>query len=73
MRNADIELGSHKISYDRPPFFIAEISANHNGNLDRALEIVASAADNGADAIKLQTFTADTLSIDSKKADFFRL
>lgn len=71
MRNTDIKLGPHLVGSGHPPFVIAEISANHNGSLDRALKIVQAAADNGAHAIKLQTFTADSLTINSYGSDFF--
>lgn len=71
MREAAIRLGSNFVGPEHPPLMIAEISANHGGSLDRALKIVQAAADNGAHAIKLQTFTAGTLTIDSHKPDFF--
>jgi pseudaminic acid synthase len=51
-------------------FIIAELSANHNGSLEVALETVRAAKRAGADCIKLQTYTADTITIDSKKDDF---
>ena len=51
-------------------FIIAELSANHNGSLAVALETVRAAKRAGADCIKLQTYTADTITIDSKKEDF---
>ena len=71
MSQAPIRIGQHQAGPDHPPFIIAELSANHAGRLDRALEIVHAAADNGAHAIKLQTFTAATLSIDSSRPEFF--
>ena len=71
MTPAPIRIGPHIVGPDSPPFIVAELSANHAGSLDRAMEIVAAAADNGAQAIKLQTFTAATLSIDSSRPEFF--
>jgi len=53
-----------------PPYIIAELSANHNGSLDRALETIDAAQRCGADAVKLQTYTADTMTIDCDKPDF---
>lgn len=51
-------------------FIIAELSANHNGSLETALETIKAAKRSGADAVKLQTYTAETLTLDSKKDDF---
>jgi pseudaminic acid synthase len=53
-----------------PPLIVAEMSGNHNGNLDRALAIVDAAAEAGAHALKIQTYTADTMTLDSRKPGF---
>ncbi|MBT4434789.1 pseudaminic acid synthase [bacterium] len=57
-------------SSKRSPFIIAEMSGNHNKSLDRALELVDAAASCGADAIKLQTYTADTMTLDIQNDEF---
>lgn len=62
----DIQLGDQTIGSEHKPFIIAEMSGNHNQSLDRALEIVEKAAEAGAHAIKLQTYTADTMTIDER-------
>jgi pseudaminic acid synthase len=59
------------LSNSRQPFIIAEMSGNHNHSLDRALEIVKVAANAGAHALKIQTFTADTMTLDLDKGEFF--
>lgn len=58
-----IKVGNFDISKDNKPFIIAEMSGNHNQSIDRALEIVDAAANAGAHAIKLQTYTADTMTV----------
>jgi pseudaminic acid synthase len=63
-------LGSRLVGPGQPPFVIAEMSGNHNQSLERALAIVDAAADAGAHAIKLQTYTADTITIDVHSGAF---
>ena len=65
-----IEIGNISIGRKSPPFIIAEMSGNHNQSLERALEIVKAAAASGAHALKLQTYTADTMTIDVKNNEF---
>ena len=59
----DIKIGTNRIGLTQKPFIIAEMSGNHNQSLSRALEIVQAAANAGAHAIKLQTYTADTMTL----------
>lgn len=68
--NSFIEINERKIGSDFPPYIIAELSANHNGDINRAFKIMEEAKKAGADAIKLQTYTHDTLTIDCDKEDF---
>lgn len=65
-----IEIAGRSIGVDYPPFVIAELSANHNGCLNTAFRIIEEAKTAGADAVKLQTYTADTITLDSQTDQF---
>jgi N-acetylneuraminate synthase len=67
-----IEISGRRIGSGYPAYLIAELSGNHNQNFDAAVELVRAAKEAGADAVKLQTYTADTLTIDSDK-EYFRV
>lgn len=69
MRN-EIVIDGRKIGPDHPPYVIAELSANHNGSLDTALRIIEEASKAGADAVKLQTYRPDTITLNSDNDDF---
>jgi len=66
----EIKINNTIISKDSPCYIIAEMSANHNGNFDNAVELIKQCKEAGADAIKLQTYTADTITIDCNNEYF---
>ncbi|RYZ90085.1 MAG: pseudaminic acid synthase [Proteobacteria bacterium] len=66
----EVMLGGRMVGDNYRPYIIGEISGNHNGSLDQALEIVRKAAEAGVDALKLQTYTADTMTLDLRKGEF---
>lgn len=65
-----ISIAGRRIAADAPPYIIAELSANHNGRLETALKIIEEAKKAGADAIKLQTYTADTITLNCDSEEF---
>jgi len=67
-----INISNREISASSPTFIIAELSANHNQQFEVAVETIKAAKDAGADAIKLQTYTADTITLDSQK-EYFKI
>lgn len=67
-----IEINGRRIGSDFPCYIVAEVSANHNGSFEQAVEIIKAAKQAGVDAIKLQTYTADTLTIRSD-SEYFRI
>ena len=64
MPDRTMQIGDRKIGAGHPPLVVAELSANHGGELQHALDILTAAADAGAEAVKLQTYTPDTMTID---------
>lgn len=67
---SEIEIAGRKIGAGHPPFIIAELSANHNGNLETAKRIIEEAKKAGADAVKLQTYRPDTITLNCDREDF---
>jgi N-acetylneuraminate synthase len=66
----EISINGRKIGLEHPPYIIAELSANHNGDINRAFQIMEEAKKAGADAIKLQTYTHETITIDCDSEEF---
>ncbi|MDH5184421.1 MAG: pseudaminic acid synthase [Gammaproteobacteria bacterium] len=67
----DIQIGKRLIGQAHKPFIIAEMSGNHNQSLETALKIVDAAAAAGVDALKIQTYTADTMTLNNREGEFF--
>ena len=65
-----IVIANREISQNTSPYIIAEMSANHNGDINNAFKIIDAAKQAGADALKMQTYTADTITLNSDKEDF---
>lgn len=70
LKKCRMKIDNFEINQESKVFIIAELSANHNGSIDNAIETIRAAKRAGADCIKLQTYTADTITIDSDKDDF---
>ncbi|MEW4981712.1 MAG: pseudaminic acid synthase [Cycloclasticus sp.] len=68
--NVSIKISGRTISSDTPPYIIAEMSANHNGDINNAFKIIEMAKSSGADAVKLQTYKPDTITFDSREPEF---
>ncbi|HBH7894979.1 TPA: pseudaminic acid synthase [Vibrio vulnificus] len=68
--NKEISINGRKIGPNHPPYIIAELSANHNGDINRAFQIMEEAKKAGADAIKLQTYTHETITMDCDSEEF---
>lgn len=70
VQTPEFNIAGRRIADDEPPYVVAEISANHLGQLDHALRTIHAAAKSGADAVKFQTYTADTITLNHDSADF---
>ncbi len=70
MTALNFSIAGREISADQKPYVIAELSANHNGRIDAAFELIAQAKKAGADAVKLQTYTPDTITLNCNSEDF---
>lgn len=66
----EFRIGKKMVGHGHPCYIVAEMSGNHGGSLEKALELIKRAKDTGADAVKLQTYTADSITLNSNKPDF---
>ena len=66
----NIFIKNREIGSGNNPYIIAEISGNHNGDINKALELIEKANEAGVDAVKIQTYTANTITLDHKSEDF---
>ena len=71
MKNPNFKIGNKCLGLDHAPFIIAELSANHNGDIEAAKKLMETAVDCGADAIKIQTYQPETMTIRSDNPDFY--
>jgi len=67
----DIIINGRAIGTSHKPYIVAELSGNHNQSIERAIQLIDAAADSGADAVKLQTYTADTMTLNCRMPGFF--
>jgi len=70
-KKSAIRIGDNYISRQHAPYIVAEMSGNHNQSIDRAMKIVEAAAQSGVHALKLQTYTADTITLGINEEDFY--
>ena len=70
MQNKKIYIDNKEISLSMPPYIIGEISANHNGDIQNVFKLIDIAKSSGASAVKIQTYTADTMTVDSSEEEF---
>lgn len=66
----EMRISGRRIATDEPPFVIAEMSANHNGRIETAFRLIEAAKRSGADAVKMQTYTPDTITLNSEREEF---